>query len=408
MKKLTQNHIMQGQENANGFYLPRLNYAAAEVRPLRINPEFRPPGSELPVVHLPRVPQDLPLGAARRLGLNFMLGAILSSASSAQRESWVLAPLEFMESGFVSRRMSGWVTPVYHDLTEEQWRYWGTGELAGPGGTWIPAQQTGFQGLVAVQRQFHLPFMPTTNRVDTGTGIDLQLPAVYGMLLYAVVKTPDGVNDVGFTERRPAAAAASIGESHFPPNLVPSLRLFTYFSSTLVAAPAIRIPLCTIIIEWITSNSVSGIKGALIAQARLWRDHQFGSFHMVRDLVVMYGPVLREVRALAPDLLNFDLHLQRYQTVALTDAHVDYRNARFGNLSDMKALGNYPMLGMLARDYKRLGASSPAELRQWNNFARNTPADLSYEQELRDAADRLGVTIPHRSTVHAATAGAIV
>jgi hypothetical protein len=337
------------------------------------------------------------------VALNIMLGCNLESAGASRKESWLLAPLEFIEEGFVARRMSAWVVPTVERMSQAAYEYWGEGrwQVNGVGPFVRPAdgEEAAFRAAATAHQIDCLPWM-TWIPIEGGT--DLDPPAVFSMLMYAAIKTPGRGNEEGFMARRPMAAARAVnryntaGEPEFPQSLIPALNLYHGVSTILVGSPAIRIGLCRVLAGFVFSNSVPLIHGVMISQVRIWRGHQLGSFNMVRDLVLAYGPVLRGVRALTPALEAFDAHLARYVEVAREDPLVEFRAPIYGPLNDMKAIRPYTMLTMYARDLLRLTATSDAGRRQWRQFAADIPPDLSYEAELQARAEALGVTLPRR------------
>nr|WMI40135.1 MAG: hypothetical protein [Rhizoctonia cerealis phyllomonavirus] len=354
----------------SSVYVPTLHYermTASTYQPRPVVPlsSYRPT-----VTCIVWLPPDIQEGAARveimdeynraKLAAVIMLKANHRVLSGTQRLSWILTAFELLLPGSAQ-----YIAPPGTVLERRRigigaWNLHARGEYFVPGengapGAWADVPDNLVADLVATEviGEFEI-----TGEVDFPADFSsLDAGAILGQLIYTVVKTPTDLNSVGFTARRPRAAAASVGRTgNFPASLVPPTTLLAFAGSVFTGNPSLREAMCIEVVNWVLDGGINAMQGAIVAQARLWRGHGLSGLFMVRDMMINIGGLLREVAPLSSEITWYQEHLERY--TACTQLNRDYRNAIFGPRSDVASRGVYKNLVTLARDMAVSGGAT--------------------------------------------------
>jgi hypothetical protein len=413
-------------------FVPTLNYgrinrAVPRTASNAVQPGYVPPRETIQVFAPPPDTIAADIGA---IVCRLLLGAQLGAVNALQRVSWILTAFECLFPGFANHVMGerragrdtsgpsrdGLYRIVVNTMTEAFVRYWSAGEYrvvlpAIPAQPAVPATATsaevpatdarpetttwefyGSTDEAAADLSQQIDFLPGILFTDLPDDIsDADACAVLGLLLFSIIKTPNEVNEVAFTMRRPRAAAGAIGRASnepFPESLRPPLHMYTFVGSLFTAFRALRIEVCLELAKWAKAERIGPRQGFLIAQVRLWRGHGLTGLLLVSKLVTNYGAVLSRVSGYRRALEAYNEHLNAY--IAKENEPLrDYWNAIYGDISDMSARMDYSELVLLAGDYEALRTGS------FGNFGRNE-MDLRFEDEMHTVADGLGVVLPQR------------
>lgn len=321
--------------------------------------------------------------------------------SGPTRLSWLLTQCELVLPGSAAHLKPTNVTLVYRRISGVAWNLFTMGVRVPDATEAVPLPEP-----VTVTPADIAAMLPTTSVGEFELRGLVDFPADYGpldagaylgQLFYTVVKTPTPRNAVGFTERRPQAAAQSIGRSGpMPPALIPSTALLVFCGSLFTGNPALRESVGTELVNWVLDSDISATQAACVAQVRLWRGHGLSGMFMVRDMMLNLGGILREVASLASDITWHSEHLARYH--ACRSPNRDYRNAIYGPRSDVASRGDYKNLVTLARDIQVLGGAQSMANFGARGQAGDARGGLSVPEHImaaiRAAANRADVAIP--------------
>jgi len=358
---------------ASGGFLAPIDYAALARGKGKVDVPIIPsPAMEVTCL---TAPAGLSVAMRSACAGVILRGFEPDGAELHRKISWIISVLELLVPNTIATMSLPGLNVVYEDLpltTANLWAGVATGtppvapteaeRLAAPwpvclAGTWGEAASELSSGEVA---------------------------ALYGALIYCLIKTPSGPNEVSFgpTAGRPLAAARASGRNGpFSAAECPTLDQFRAFGSTLVAAPGLRTVLCRNILIWAYSTNAHPLLRLAGGQARLWRLHGLTGLHMVSELMMGWGHILSECRTLQAPLAAFTKHAQEYANC--NDQLKDFLVALEGTQSRVASIyGNYTALVLVAKVVNGGAASM-------TNFAGGMTIPREVLAELRDLAPHL-------------------
>lgn len=368
-----------GSVTAEGFYIPNVDIASYSDSVARPNPSVptRTAWTPRPEVVLYGRPTGMAGDVAAVVAACLLLDAGQDATTSDGQVSSVLSAFELLFPGFCRRvGLEGVVCQGRVDLPLA------LRELA------TNFDTTTGQDLDQAGRDTRLNTAEAgrlgwNTWADRATGVrEQEVVAMLSALLFAVYKSPNAVNGVAFSQRRPRAAAQAIGATELPAILRPTEAHYRAFAS-IISAPNIRVRVMGELVTWILSTEVSTMQSVAVSQVRLARRSGLSGHDLARSAMMAYGAVLRRVRHLTSDIEAFEEHRRAVSMVRTADK--EYRHLIYGPLADTLARGDYSNLAMIGRDLRRSTAGTMA------NFGRDVPEDL--RREVHRQAGLLGVTI---------------
>lgn len=373
---LANSHPGVGQDAA-GSLLPHIDVDGFSRDRTRADPDaaVARPTAQLPTVTIPGAPADASPEWRGRLALQMLMGGSIVEYSEVARVQWLLGPMEVLFPGVVAPAFARVYNIVVEEITED-------GAHAGRLAYW---QTPGVVPRANVPAEMQLGNYPRMARLDLMVEAnELDAAAALGMLAYTVVKTPNGQNDIGFTERRPRAAAAAIGRP-ITEAAIPTVARYLHAGSVMTLGSGFRAAFASLLVSWVLSPHITMVQGAVIANIRLWRGHGLGGLQKVEDLLLNWGALISQIPAFRSQIVR---HAEHHRAVAARDAdpRVQYLNAIYGPLSPTHARGDYSDLVMLAAEFERIGRPS------MQHFGRRIGRE--FVASITRLATQAGYTIP--------------
>lgn len=362
-----------GIDPGNQGFLAPIDYNAISIGRGKISiPDLASPAMAVTVL-------TRPVGLSEAIASS-AAGVILrgfnpDGAELPRRISWVLSTLEILVPSVIRSMTFPGLTITYETLEENLARKWaGLPPAGAPAGTNAPTEAE----ILAELWPNCLTGVWSQASSDLSGG---EVAAIYGALVYTLIKTPQGANEAGFAPNmgRSLAASRAAGRgTPFTAQEAPTLDQFRAFGSTLVAAPALRAHLCKSLIIWGYSEGAHPYLRLAGSQARLFRMHGLGGLSMVGSLMMNWGHVVSQCRTLQTDIAAYTNHVQHY--MASTEPLKDFLVALYGTQTSVASVyGDYSKLVLVARVVNG-GAASMA------NFAGGQTIPRDVLEELRSLA----------------------